>query len=111
MGSQEIGLPGLDRREYFRARYYADVEIERGSATLHARTSDISLGGMRLEMEDPLWVGAEFQARLGLPEGESLAVACVVRQVIPELGMGVEFLDLTPSAQARLRKLIESLPH
>ena len=64
MGSAEAGLPGLDRREYFRARYFADVEIEYGSSKLRARSTDISLGGMLLETTNPLWVGAEFQARV-----------------------------------------------
>lgn len=111
MPSGEAGLPGLDRREYFRARYFADVEIEYGSSKLHARTTDISLGGMLIEMPNPLWVGAEFQARVLLAAGPPLEVGCVVRQVVPNVGMGVEFLDLKPSDHTRLRQLIESLPH
>ena len=111
MASAEAGLPGLDRREYFRARHFVDVEIEYGSSKLQARTQDISLGGLLLEMANPLWVGAEFQARVSLANGPSLEAGCVVRQVVPNVGMGVEFLDLKPPDHTRLRKLIESLPH
>jgi c-di-GMP-binding flagellar brake protein YcgR len=111
MGSAEAGLPGLDRREYFRARYFADVEIEYGSSKLRARSTDISFGGMLLETTNPLWVGAEFQARVSVSEGPPLEVPCVVRQVIPNVGMGVEFLELKPPDHTRLRQLIESLPH
>jgi len=111
MGSGDASLPGLDRREYFRARYFADVEIDYGSSKLRGRTQDISLGGMLIEMENPLWQGAEFQARLLFGGQPPLGVECVVRQVIPNVGMGVEFLDLKPPDHTRLRKLIESLPH
>ena len=111
MGSGDASVPGLDRREYFRARYFVDVEIEYGSSKLRARTQDISLGGMLIEITDPLWVGAEFQARLALGAGPSLELGCVVRQVIPNVGMGVEFLDLKPPDHTRLRRLIEALPH
>ena len=111
MASAEAGLPGLDRREYFRARFFVDVEVEYGSSRLQARTQDISLGGMLLEMPNPLWVGAEFLARVSLPDGAPLEIGCVVRQVVPNVGMGVEYLDLKPPEHTRLRKLIESLPH
>ncbi|OFV88263.1 MAG: hypothetical protein A3D93_05600 [Acidobacteria bacterium RIFCSPHIGHO2_12_FULL_67_30] len=111
MGSGDASVPGLDRREYFRARYFADVEIEYGSSKLRGRTQDISLGGMLIEMENPLWQGAEFQARVLFGGQPALEVGCVVRQVIPNVGMGVEFLDLKPAEHTRLRRLIESLPH
>lgn len=111
MGSADASLPGLDRREYFRARYFADVEIEYGSSTLRGRTQDISLGGMLIETADLLRVGAEFRARISLGQGTPLAVVCAVRQVIPNVGMGVEFLDLKPPDHKRLRQLIDSLPH
>ena len=111
MGSGEVGLPGLDRREYFRARYFADVEIQYGSSKLRARTQDISLGGMLIETTDLLRVGAEFQARISVSGQAPLEIGCLVRQVVPNVGMGVEFVELKPADHTRLRKLIESLPH
>lgn len=111
METTEPSLPGVDRREYHRARYYAEVEIEWGSSTVRGRTGDISLGGMLVEMENPLWVGATFRASLSSTDGPPLAVDCVVRRVLPSLGMGVEFTDLRGSDQQRLRALVERLPH
>ncbi|MBI4466881.1 MAG: PilZ domain-containing protein [Acidobacteria bacterium] len=111
MSPGEQGLPGVDRREYFRARYFSDVEIAWGSSVLKARTNDISLGGMLVELENPLWVGAEFEARVAVGESPPVEAVCVVKQVIPGVGMGVEFTDLKPADHNRLRKLIESLPH
>ena len=94
----------MDRRGYHRVRYHAEVEIEWGSSTVRGRTGDISLGGMLVEMQNPLWVGATFRASLS-------SVDCVVRRVLPSLGMGVEFTDLRGSDQQRLRALVERLPH
>lgn len=104
-------LAALYRREHHRARYFADVEIEWGSSKVQARTADISLGGMLIEMQNPLWLGAEFLARVSLGEGAPLEVGCVVRQIISGVGMGVEFADLKPVDHPRLRALIEKLPH
>lgn len=104
-------VQGNDRREYFRGRYFGDIEIEWGSANIRTRTADISLGGALVEMPNPLWLGAEFFARFSLGDPEPLEVACVVRQILPGVGMGVEFLDLRPADLSRLRRLLETLPH
>ncbi len=110
MEPTEPRLRGVDRREYQRVRYHAEVEIEWGSSTVRGRTGDISLGGMLVEMQNPLWVGATFRASLSSTDGAPLAVDCVVRRVLPSLGMGVEFTDLRGSDQQRLRALLERLP-
>jgi c-di-GMP-binding flagellar brake protein YcgR len=52
----------LEVHEY--GRYQASLEIEWGSARLRTLTRDISAGGMFVEAEDVLWVGAAFRARL-----------------------------------------------
>ena len=78
----------MDRREYHRVHYHAEVEIEWGSSTVRGRTGDISLGGMLVEMQNPLWVGATFRASLSSTDGPPLAVDCVVRRVLPKLGHG-----------------------
>jgi len=62
---------------------------------------------MFIATSDPLWVGAEFAVRL-LPE-DPLRLHCVVRQVVPGRGMGVEFLDLKNPLRARLERLLEAL--
>ncbi len=111
METTEPSLPGIDRREHHRIRYHAEVEIEWGSSTVRGRTGDISLGGMLVEMQNPLWVGATFRASLSPTDGPPLAVDCVVRRVLPSLGMGVEFTDLRGSDQQQLRALVERLPH
>ncbi len=102
--------PGADRREHRRARYVAPVEIEWGTSIERARMTNLSLGGMLVEMENPLWMGAEFRARLQL-QPAPVAVECVVRRIIPGVGMGVEFIRMEAEDRERVQQLIESLPY
>ncbi len=96
-----------ERRKSPRYHFTAGVEIEWGSQLLKVSSSDISRGGMFVLTGAPLWVGAEFAARVLLEE--PLQVDCVVRRVVPGEGMGVQFLRLANSSQARLGKLLETL--
>lgn len=76
-----------ERRRSPRYLYEAVLEIEWGSARLNARTRDISFGGMFIESEDVLWVGADFRARMAVDR--PLWLECSVKRVEPGLGMGV----------------------
>jgi hypothetical protein len=111
MGSASHNLPGLDRRESYRARYFGAVEYEWSAARHTARTLDLSVSGMLIETPAPLSAGAEFVVRLALPEGAPVEAVCVVRRVVAGVGMGVEFADLKPADLTRVRQLVESLPH
>ena len=73
--------------------------------------NEIGGRGMFVESNNPLWIGAEFRARVLLEQ--QLEVNCVVRRVVPGVGMGVEFVDLSEEAHARVEKLLEALakPH
>jgi hypothetical protein len=77
----------MERRRSPRYRYRAILEIEWGSARLHARTRDISAEGMFIESEDVLWVGAGFRARMAVER--PLWLECLVKRVEPGHGMGV----------------------
>lgn len=87
MDREELELRRLERRRAPRFRYQAPVEIEWGSARLRARTRDVSAGGMFIESEDVLWVGAGFRARLSTES--PLWMECSVKRVEPGTGMGV----------------------
>ena len=87
MGSGEISPRRFERRWAPRFQFRADLEIEWGSAVLHASTRDISSSGMFIESADPLWVGAGFTARIALPT--PLCLNCAVKRIEPGRGMGV----------------------
>ncbi len=104
------GVPAVsvtEQRKYPRYIFRVDVEIEWGSQVLRVPISEISLGGMFIATSDPLWVGAEFAVRLLLED--PLRLHCVVRQIVPGRGMGVEFLDLTDPLRTGLERLLEAL--
>src|SRR5690242_6847282 len=87
MAVGEFGPRRPDRRRAPRYPYQASLEIEWGSARLKARTRDISVGGMFIESEDVLWVGAGFRAQL--VTDHPVWLECSVKRVEPGLGMGV----------------------
>jgi hypothetical protein len=100
---------GPERRRHKRYPCKAVVKIDWGSVTLEANLRDISASGMYLETPEPLWVRAQFSAKLLLPE--SIRVECIVRRVDAGKGMVVEFTEVTQEARMDLNHLIWKLAH
>jgi hypothetical protein len=63
---------------------------------------------MFVEIDQPLWVGARFDARIGIDP--PLTVNCEVRRVVPGQGMGVTFQVSDPQGVQRLEALVATLP-
>jgi hypothetical protein len=102
------GVPqAAERRFARRCIFDASLEIEWGSSTLPARVSEISANGMFVEIDQPLWIGARFDARLGLQP--PLLLQCTVRRVAPGQGMGVSIEAAEPRGLERLETLVASL--
>ncbi len=100
-------MSGSERRRSPRYNCAAGLEIGWGSETLRASVLDICATGMFIETENPLWMRAEFSARVLLPE--PLDVNCVVRRVHPGKGMGVEFTELPEGSRQVLDDLLWKL--
>ncbi|MCI0347873.1 MAG: PilZ domain-containing protein [Acidobacteriales bacterium] len=96
-----------ERRRHPRYPLQADVEVQWGSETLSALATDISLGGMFIATNNPLWPGASFAALL-MP-GEPLSLNCTARRVLPAKGMGILFVDLSDEQRARVAELIQKI--
>lgn len=111
MGTTDTHTSGLDRREEHRSTFFAEVEYEWSGDKMRARILNLSLGGMLMETRAPLPAMAQFVATLHLAEGPAMETVCVVKRLVPGVGMGVEFVDLKPSDHIRLRRIVESLPH
>lgn len=107
MSSGESTLRRLERRWAPRYTFRAGVEIEWGSAVLHANTRDISANGMFIESTDPLWVGAGFTACLSLDN--PLKIDCSVKRVEPGRGMAVALTVPEEGHQRRYQDLLASL--
>ncbi len=107
MSTGELDASRSDRRKATRYRFQAPLEIEWGSARLKGRTRDISVGGMFIEAEDLLWVGAGFRARLATER--PLYVDCSVKRVEPGRGMGVTIALPRDQNQQHFEDLLASL--
>jgi len=103
----ELGISPSERRRAPRFRYQASLEIEWGSARLRARTRDISEGGMFIEADDVLWVGAGFRARMALES--PFWMDCSVKRVEPGSGMGVTVVLREDQSQRYYRDLLAKL--
>lgn len=107
MTTEETAPRDKQRRRAPRYRYEAGVEIEWGSARLKARTRDISAGGMYIESEDVLWVGAGFRARL--VADRAVLLDCSVKRVEPGRGMGVTIDLIENQSQQPFADLLSKL--
>ncbi len=97
----------MERRKSPRYSYRASLEIEWGSARLNARTRDISDGGMFIESEDVLWVGAGFRARMTTER--PVWLECQVKRVEPGHGMGVTVELREDQSQQHYQTLLAKL--
>jgi PilZ domain len=99
-----------DRRYSIRYPFRADAEmLELNSGSrVSGVTSDLSLGGCFVCTRRTLEVGARVRGTL-TQESQKAKMLAVVRVVRPQVGMGVEFLDIDPDSTATLLAWIESL--
>ena len=97
----------LERRRYPRYGFQSDIELLTASTVLRAFVTDISLCGMFVIVNTPFLIGTRFTGRMLLDP--PLFLPSVVRRVIPNRGMGVNFEDISADARERLEKLVASL--
>jgi hypothetical protein len=107
MNSGENSSPRAERRRAPRYPYQATLEIEWGSARLKGQTRDISVGGMFIESDDVLWVGAGFRAQLATER--PLWLDCSVKRVEPGRGMGVTIALSEEQSNRHFHELLANL--
>jgi c-di-GMP-binding flagellar brake protein YcgR len=110
-GGKRAKESGVRNRRYsIRYPFAADaemLELQSGSR-VSGVTSDLSLGGCFLCARRTLEVGARLRGTL-THEGQQVKALAVVRVVKPQVGMGLEFLDIDPGYNATLLAWIENL--
>jgi len=102
---QEGRNPQVERRRIERFSCDFEITIEWGAAALRGRVRDISLAGMFVELDSPLWIGARFSAELALTQPVQLE--CVVRRVQPRRGMAVTYAAPGEPSRAVIDSLIQ----
>jgi hypothetical protein len=96
-----------ERRRFHRKKFRGKLEIEWGSAVLTGEIRDIAPGGLFVEMSTPLWIGAEFRARLLLKP--VILLNCTVVRVEPGKGIGVTIEVIEESGKTQMEALLMSL--
>lgn len=100
---------GGDRRKSRRIKCAVSVEIRpEGEAVMYGKATDLSVGGCFVEMPIPLSRDTPFEIGLWLGENK-LRLNASVASTAPGYGIGVRFLDVSPTNRALLDAFICNL--
>lgn len=93
-----------ERREEARREPPSPLRVE--YPDIHPRVKDLSLNGAFIEDPRPLRPGRLVRLRLTDGANTHFEVRAMVRRVLPEKGMTVEFIEMSPDTQRRLRAFL-----
>jgi len=99
----------IDKRHSDRSELLLEVKYEGAGVRAETRISDISERGVFVDAMMPLPAGAMLRLTFTLPDGRLMEVEGRVAHCQPRIGMGIEFINLSPedlqsiSALAHLR--------
>jgi hypothetical protein len=99
-------------REYERYSYLRDLAIRYEGQTekITVRAPDISPHGMFVNTCQHFPEGAILQISFLLPQtGTRVKSRCEVRYALPGVGVGVEFMDISPADQRAIRNEIKRI--
>ena len=99
MGSEE-------HRRSKRVIYYAEASIEDLGGG-QARISDLSTSGAFVDTRSTFPPGTVMKVTFRVRDRE-IQVTVVVRYAIPDIGMGVHFMNLSPEDQAIIEEVIKA---
>jgi PilZ domain-containing protein len=97
-----------DKRASKRVSYPCEVDcsgVGVGMSPLNPRISDLSITGAFVDSMVTLPRGTRIRLKFSLP---SLVVSCLgeVMHDMPQFGMGVRFLDLTPEQRVAIEEVV-----
>jgi uncharacterized protein (TIGR02266 family) len=95
----------VERRAQSRQPFRCEVEVLGAEVSLRGVISDLSLAGCYIETQTPVPVGTRMEFLFKLRE-RPFSLVGTVRYVHPQMGMGVEFLKVSPEQLEMLRRII-----
>ena len=96
------------RRARHKISFNLELRDERTNVPMRVNATDISGNGCYIEMIMPMAVGTALKVDFWI-EQEHVNSSAIVRTCDPGVGMGIEFLTLTPDLQERFQSLLEKL--
>jgi hypothetical protein len=101
---------GRENRRFPRVRLPRGLTVAWQGPKKHdiSRISSLSLGGLFIEVADPVAAGEKLRVQFDIPSGAIYGQG-VVRRSLKGEGMGVEFTDLTAESRAQLNELLQRL--
>jgi hypothetical protein len=108
---QESKGPG-ERRRFPRHRVSIGMELSEtlSGQRMRASSTDVSLGGCYIETILPLAVGTRLEVEMWV-DPSRVAASAIVRTCDPGVGMGIEFIGVTPEKEQQLQDLLLSCSH
>jgi hypothetical protein len=104
-----MSTPEDERREHPRVKMKASVELrEQGSKfPMGGGTADLSLTGCYIPNIFPFTIGTTLELKLRVLDGTLLVLAKVVTSD-PQVGNGMEFINMLPEDIEKLRAFLEA---
>ncbi|HEX6505770.1 MAG TPA: PilZ domain-containing protein [Terriglobales bacterium] len=96
------------RRQRHRISFHLELRDERTSVPLRVTATDISGNGCYIETLTPFAIGTNLKVQFWL-EDERIDSTAVVRTCDPAVGMGIEFVGLTPVLQDRFQHILDKM--
>ncbi len=94
-----------DRREYRRFASDLNISVNGGADTFNVTTRDVSQGGVFFFTRRPFALNAIVVLKLYTKE-HPLDASAVVVHLLPGVGVGVQFEDLSPESLERLQAFL-----
>jgi len=94
-------------REDERVPYYTEIMLESAAGMRGARISDVSPGGCYVDTISPAIEGEEISFQFRNPKDSKLKFTGMVAYVMPNLGFGIKFTDLTDEHKAAIDEIIK----
>jgi hypothetical protein len=96
------------RRARHSITFALELRDERTNIPMRLNATDISGNGCYIETIMPIPVGTNLKVEFFM-EDEKITSTAIVRTCDPGVGMGIEFMSLTPDLQDRFQHLLEKL--
>ena len=106
--SPSISSQNCRRWERHKISVVLVLHDERVATPMRLTATDISAGGCYVESIFPLSIGTSLKVDLSIAS-EKLTTRSFVRSSDPGLGMGIEFIGLTPEDQQRFQEYLKAL--